>query len=157
MGVYEWQNNPLVFLVDGDILDRSPKRLDRLRRALAMRGDAPYLGVVRPGSLALYELGLGSRPAKSSLVSAEWEERDTFAILGNLRPGIPSSRQRSIRGVVLRLLSEAIDRLKRDFNLDGNNAISLVGRALFTRFLADREILPLPLFERTEELFDTAA
>jgi hypothetical protein len=49
VGVYEWQNTPLVFLVDGNKLD-DDQALNRVRRRVAMRGDAPYLGIVRPGS-----------------------------------------------------------------------------------------------------------
>lgn len=45
--VYEWQNNPLIFLVEADKLARE-EDLNRIRRVVAMRGDAPYLGLVRP-------------------------------------------------------------------------------------------------------------
>src|SRR5258708_29822844 len=48
IGVYEWQNTPLVFLVDADRLV-GDQALSLIRRRVAMRGDAPYLGVVRPG------------------------------------------------------------------------------------------------------------
>jgi hypothetical protein len=48
-GVYEWQNEPLMFLISADRLDGDLQRLHRIRRLVAMRGDAPYLGVVAPG------------------------------------------------------------------------------------------------------------
>ena len=69
------------------------------------------------------------------------EEFATLAFLGNKRPGI-GGRAPWISEVVLDLLSHSIDVLKRRCSVSGEDAISLVGRALFTRFLADREILP---------------
>ena len=48
--VYEWQGVPLMFLADADSL-RDDGEVHRLRRLLAMRGDAPYLGVLAPGRL----------------------------------------------------------------------------------------------------------
>ena len=55
--VYEWQDSPLVFLIYRDSLE-GDQHLQRLRRLLAMRGDAPYLGVVAPGSLDVYRVAL---------------------------------------------------------------------------------------------------
>ena len=55
--VYEWQGEPLVFLVDADSLE-DDGQLQRIRRLLAMRGDAPYLGVVAPGSLHVCRIAL---------------------------------------------------------------------------------------------------
>lgn len=57
-GVYEWQNEPLMFLVSADRLHGDAQRLHRIRRIVAMRGDAPYLGVVAPGRLDVYRVGL---------------------------------------------------------------------------------------------------
>lgn len=52
-GVYEWQDRPLLFLVDGTLLDGNPQRLSRIRRLVAMRGDAPYLAVVTSGGMTI--------------------------------------------------------------------------------------------------------
>jgi len=60
-GVYEWQGRPLILLVDGDALGDDPDRVRRLRRAAAMRGDAPYLGIARPGSLSVFQVALDNR------------------------------------------------------------------------------------------------
>lgn len=153
LGVYEWQDAPLVFLASGEALDQDPARLTRVRRALALRGDASYLAVIYPGRLSLYHLGLEGTPAESR-ISPEWADQDTFAILGNQRPGIPEKR-RSIVDVVLALVEEAINALVRDHLLPGDEAISLVGRALFTRFLADRKLLPVDMTAKVA--FDTCA
>jgi len=155
IGVYEWQRSPLAFLLDGDALEGVPHRLDRLRRILAMRGDAPYMAVVRPGALTLYCLGLDNLPAAKSELAVEGECSNTFAIVGNERPGMQANRRRYIADVVLALLTDAIDSLKNRHGLEGEQAISLVGRALFTRFLADRGLLPSFLAGQAPTLFDT--
>jgi hypothetical protein len=57
-------------------------------------------------------------------------------------------------------LSASIEDLKTQFKVADNDAISLVGRALFTRFLADRGLLPSPLLpggrDEAAALFDSA-
>jgi hypothetical protein len=143
--VYEWQEAPLVFLVDGDKLNGNSEQLRRVRRILAMRGDAPYLGVVYPGRLDVYRIALDRHSLAKVRVNtgvADNERWLTFARLGNLRPAAEINDRTWITGVILRLLDQAISFLKTDGNLSGEDAISLVGRALFMRFLADRGLLP---------------
>ncbi|MGA2186467.1 MAG: N-6 DNA methylase [Bryobacteraceae bacterium] len=161
-GVYEWQNTPLVFLVDAEKLARE-QGLDGIRRRLAMRGDAPYLGVVRPGQLTLYRVSLDSDPADRALIDLHipaGEEQATLPHLGNHRPEVALNPRQWISKVVLTLLSASIGNLKTQFKVADNDAISLVGRALFTRFLADRGLLPNSLFPRGQNeaaaLFDSA-
>jgi hypothetical protein len=160
--VYEWQNTPLVFLVDADRLDQDSRRLDRIRRLVGMRGDVPYLGVVRPGQLTVYRVSLDADPLDRAFVPLEnlkGHEKGTFAYLANERPGIAVKKRQLISQIVLKLLSTSIDDLK-SLSVADNDAISLVGRALFTRFLADRDLLtkPLGLSQPSEiaSLFDTA-
>ncbi|MER9558207.1 N-6 DNA methylase [Mesorhizobium sp. M0323] len=144
-GVYEWQDAPLIFLVDGDRLSDDFKRLKRVRRILAMRGDAPYLGVIYPGKLDVYRIALDSHSLNKARVDtgvADDERWLTFARLGNLRPAAEINDRTWITGVILKLLDQAISSLKTDGDLSGEDAISLVGRALFMRFLADRALLP---------------
>jgi len=161
-GVYEWQNTPLVFLVDAEKIARD-QGLDRIRRLLAMRGDAPYLGVVRPGQLSLYRVSLDNDPADKTLIDLHiptGEEQATFPHLSNHRPGVAPHPRQWISKVVLTLLSASIGDLKTQFKVADNDAISLVGRALFTRFLADRGLLPNSLFPSGQNeaaaLFDSA-
>ena len=161
--VYEWQDAPLVFLVDADSLEKDDReggdRLYRIRRLLAMRGDAPYLGVVAPGSLHVYRIALDRKSLRQARLG--WENGDdarstVFARLGNERPQAAITNRNWISNVVLRLLSGSTTRL---INLDVSHedAISLVGRALFTRFLGDRSLLPEGMSEpgTTASLFDT--
>jgi hypothetical protein len=159
-GVYEWQDAPLIYLVDADQLRGDPDRLSRIRRLLAMRGDTPYVGVVSPGRLTIYRIALDKRRPEQVRVAlgfSEGQEFATFAYLGNNRPGI--TRAPWISEVVLKLLSGSIDGLKNECGISGDDAISLVGRALFARFLADREMLPRVHRDGADpsEWFDDAA
>jgi hypothetical protein len=143
-GVYEWQGAPLLFLVAAEQLSEDPLRLQRIRRLLAMRGDAPYLGVVGAGRLDVYQVGLDDRlpaQARIDIGVAAGQEVATLAHLANARPGLPTGNRQWISHVVLKLLSDAIDTLRLRCGVDGDDAISLVGRALFARFLGDRHLL----------------
>ncbi|SEG30144.1 HsdM family class I SAM-dependent methyltransferase [Billgrantia desiderata] len=156
--VYEWQGAPLVFLVDADTL-QDDNHLHKIRRLLAMRGDAPYLGVVGPGRLEVYRIALDRKSPQQARV--DWGNDQNgraaaFARLGNVRPEAAISQRNWISNVVLNLLTGSITRLIVSSNVTDEDAISLVGRALFTRFLADRELLPAALssIEGGAGLFD---
>lgn len=140
--VYEWQQRPLLFVIDGELLPDGNASIGRIRRVLAMRGDAPYLAVVNGGSMTVYQIGLDAdTPSRARLPKKALPQSDAATIphLGNLRPAVAKSRW--ISDVILRLLSDAIDTLI-GHGIDDQEAISLVGRALFVRFLADRSLLP---------------
>ncbi len=157
--VYEWQDAPLVFLINSDSL-ASDRELQRIRLLLAMRGDAPYLGVVAPGSLHVYRIALDRKPLHQARVNCWGNEagaRSTvFARLANERPQAGINNRNWISDVVLRLLNASMSRIIA-LNVSHEDAISLVGRALFTRFLGDRELLPehMSVPETAAVLFDT--
>lgn len=157
--VYEWQGAPLIFLVDADSLG-DDRKLHRVRRLLAMRGDAPYLGVVAPGRLDVYRLALDNRSIRQSRVELESSQNAkaaTFAHLANIRPKAAISQRNWISNIVLNLLTGSITQLIASGRLSDEDAISLAGRALFTRFLADRNLLPPVMSEAgmAATLFDT--
>ena len=90
-----------------------------------------------------------------------WEDGDgarctVFARLGNVRPQAAITNRGWISNVVLNLLSGSTTRLI-DLKVSDEDAIALVGRALFTRFLADRSLLPEGMSEpeTAASLFDT--
>ena len=156
--VYEWQHAPLAFLINADSL-QDEAQLQRIRRLLAMRGDAPYLGVVAPGSLRVYRIALDRVALQAAEV--DWGDGDgariaAFTRLGNERPKAAITHRGWISNVVLRLLDGATTRII-DLDVSPEDAISLVGRALFTRFLADRSLLPegMSQAETAASLFDT--
>lgn len=142
IGVYEWQNGPLFMLVDGEALGSDPNELLRLRRLVAMRGDAPYLAVSRMGSLTFHNVGLDNAlfDNTNALGDDIADVGMVIPFLVNARPGF-ASRQVWISDVILKLLTKALDGLVK-IGIEDGDAISLVGRALFTRFLGDRGLLP---------------
>lgn len=157
--VYEWQGAPLLFIVDAADVRDAPEKLSAIRRLLAMRGDAPYLGVVDSGYLEVYRIALDRKSAGQARVATPFDRanfRSFLPHLANDRPDAALAGQQWISQVVLRLLTDAINTLIRLAAVNDENAISLVGRALFTRFLADRNLLPDPMAENVAALFDDA-
>ena len=157
--VYEWQGAPLVFLVDADSVE-DEDQLQLIRRLLAMRGDAPYLGVVAPGRLQVYRIALDRKSLRRARIGSEdWGRAGStvFARLGNVRPEAAITSRGWISNAVLNLLSGSTTRLIDELRVSHEDAISLVGRALFTRFLADRTLLPegMSESETAASLFDT--
>lgn len=144
LGVYEWQDAPLMFLVDADRLGSDDRGLVRIRRMTAMRGDAPYVGVVAPGRLDVYRVALDADPIERARIDigSRADALATFPRLANVRPGVSRSGRGWITQVVLDLLDRALDTLRSKCNLRIEDAISLAGRALFARFLGDRLLLP---------------
>ena len=156
--VYEWQDAPLMFLVDADSPE-DDEALLQIRRLLAMRGDAPYLGVLAPGSLSVYRIALDRkslRQVRVGLGVGAGARTTAFARLANERPQARIHNQTWISDIVLRLLNGSMTRLI-ELGASHEDAISLVGRALFTRFLGDRRLLPngMSAPETTAGLFDT--
>lgn len=159
-GVYEWQQQPLAFLVDGQLVD-DQNHLRRIRRMLAMRGGAPYIALIQGGALVVYSVGLDAATADAAQVKlpANLLPAQVVPHLSNERPGL--TRRRWIEQVVLSLLDEAISFLIEMIQVPSEQAISLVGRALFTRFLADRGLMSdkdalLVAGTPVDRLFDTA-
>lgn len=144
LGVYEWQDSPLIFLADSDALT-DELHFRRLRRKLALRGDAPYLGIIHPGRFTVFGLSLDEKERKQcevSLNDVRETPRLTVAYLAGSRPDAAFRQRTWIADVVLTLLRDAIRALK-DSGLALEDAISLAGRALFVRFLGDRDLIPL--------------
>ncbi|WP_240231587.1 HsdM family class I SAM-dependent methyltransferase [Devosia lacusdianchii] len=139
VGVYEWNHRPLMFLADGEALDKDG--IQRVRRILAMRGDAQYLGLFSRGRLSIFPISLDEREAgQLALEVGNASDRlITIPHLINERPGVASSRG-WISDVILRLLIGSLDVLIGE-GVSDEDAISLVGRALFVRFLADRDLI----------------
>jgi len=153
-GVYEWQSSPLVFLVNGDEI-QGDEHFRRIRRRVALRGDAPYLGVVRPGQLTIHRVSLDKDGHEASLLKGlpSEDNRVIFPFLANSRPNIAPHRK-WISSIVLNLLRDAIRDLRKQ-NVSDDDAVSLTGRALFLRFLGDRNLLPSQLGP-PEQIFNDA-
>lgn len=142
VAVYENNNEPLAFLIDESTLT-SDDHLNGIRRLLAMRGDAPYMGVVALDDFRVYSIALDDRSLRE--VQVEWGERARdpgacFTLLENERPDVATAHSGWISNVVLSLLEASMSTLI-GLEVSHDDAISLIGRALFTRFLGDRNLL----------------
>lgn len=145
-GVAESQGHPLLFFVDESQLFISPKEekaeFGPLRRILACRGDRAYLARVRPGELRVIPVSLSDITPKWKLYHARSGEATTFfSRLAQGRfdgEGEPDEADFVFKEM-FRLLKEGADRLAT--LIKPANVLSLLGRALFFRFLCDRNII----------------
>ncbi len=155
VGVYEWQDNPLIYLVDREQLGEGSTQLRRIRRRVALHGDAPYLGVIEAGRLTLHAVAVDKKGPDGSRIQLEIDDGVTFPYLAAQRPKIAAARGTWIADLIRRLLRETLRNL-RSVGVRETDAISLAGRALFTRFLADRDLVPQSPVAGTEvyTLFD---
>ncbi|MHB1308003.1 MAG: N-6 DNA methylase, partial [Limisphaerales bacterium] len=148
--VAEHQGTALLYIVDasGDVKSDADS-LASVRRQLANRSDPAWLGVVRPGSLEIFPIGFDatadSRPVRTI------EERSTTApmFFQSLVHGTFEENHR-LRGTdyVFHKIFDLLTRTTNEFvpkegkgELDALEVLSMAGRALFFRFLIDRDIV----------------
>jgi N-6 DNA Methylase len=138
--VVEVERRPVLYAVRGK---RPAEELEALGRLLAQRGQADYLATVEPGRLTLVELRLGGpmpnpRPVRAS-------DRDAVLTIPTLAYAPTGARAESsavaLHDELLKLLNGTTDRLERDGGVASLDALSLMGRAMFLRFLIDRGIV----------------
>lgn len=145
-GVAESQGRPLLFFVNESRLSISPEikeaEFGQLRRILACRGDRAYLARVRPGELLVIPVSLSDTMPEWKLYHASSSEAITFfSRLAQGRfdgEGEPDEADFVFKEM-FSLLKEGADRLAE--LLGPANVLSLLGRALFFRFLCDRNIV----------------
>ncbi|WP_313166465.1 N-6 DNA methylase [Massilia oculi] len=151
--VIEVNGQPIMYLIRKDLLGTlgSPSAsLAETIRTLACRADARFLGVITPGTLSIYPIEIvDSIPAPIKTL----DESDSVAIRDFLTgaewPNVNQKRiakadDRWLDAFLLSLLNAAAETLREGFTvneLTNANVISLIGRALFSRFLTDREIV----------------
>lgn len=151
--VIEAAGTPIMYVVRQDRLGDTGQatwRLAELVRALACRADARFLAVVRPGSIDVYSVTLYDG-VQRAIVSAQGEAMrgKLHGLLSGAAIPLPDRIKRPgdaseiwLETLLFRLLSDAAHQIKRSAPaLTVQQVISLVGRALFFRFLADRHIV----------------
>ncbi len=151
-GVIESAARPAVyFKADSNLGSASitPAVLQDLIRTLACRADARYLALISPGVVTVYKIGFFDGAEENQFVFKT--EPGNFR-LRNLIAGLdlPSLTSVSntdaqwLEGHLFQLLKGAAGEIRQaapEQVLSNGDVISLIGRALFTRFLADRNIL----------------
>ncbi len=145
--VAEHQGTALLYLVDasGEVKSDAESLAD-VRRRLANRSDPAWLGVVRVGSLEIFPIGF-HEVADARPVETIQESSPTAAMfLQSLVHGTFEEKNRQLRGTdyVFNQIFELLKRTTDEFvpgQLNALDVLSMSGRALFFRFLIDRDIV----------------
>jgi hypothetical protein len=168
-GVVENQDRPLLFFVNQGRLATAPQeqqqQIQDLRRSLACRGDRAYLAIIRPGALDVIPVSLKSKTAEWKEFTAGTTEALTFfsrLALGRCEEMPSGGEVDFLFKHMFSLVDKTATRLDA-LRIRRTDVISLVGRALFFRFLTDRGIVKdsdlkkiAPLAKTLSECFDNA-
>lgn len=152
-------DQPLLYIWD---LRHEPSQYvqDRCRdmSRLALRADAPYVVFLRPGTVQVYALG----QARDTDASPLLEAADLHpGLLAKLAFGDVSTRSDGVSThiLMLELLNVVTEELINLRKVSASEALALMGRALFLRFLYDRGILserdPFPDVPRFSDCLST--
>jgi methylase of polypeptide subunit release factors len=148
-GVAESRERPLLYFITNNSLSTDARRqrdqLGRLRRTLGSRGERAFLAVVEPGLVRVIPVSLDSR-------RQDWKEfrpdtpgaRGLFArmALGDYEPeGTPAEPDYVYEEMFKLLTGVANNIVARRTCMARDDVLSLVGRALFLRFLSDRGVV----------------
>jgi type I restriction-modification system DNA methylase subunit len=144
-GVAESQGHPLLFFVDESHPSLSGGveiKLTKLRQTLACRGDRAYLARVLPGELKVVPVSLSERTPEWRPYRAGTGEALTFfsrLALGQYDGLTDHPPTDQVFKEMFELLKMGADRLAK--RIARGDVLSLVGRALFFRFLEDRHVI----------------
>jgi type I restriction-modification system DNA methylase subunit len=144
-GVVESNGRPLLFFVNesrlASLATEQEVNLSDLRRRLACRGDRAYLAHVLPGELKVVPVSLDDQTPEWKSYSAGTGEATTFfsrLALGEY-DGEGQPKADFVFTEMFALLKQGADGLAE--HLNRADVLSLIGRALFFRFLWDRQIV----------------
>jgi N-6 DNA Methylase len=146
-GVAESQGRPLLFVVNESRLAQTPgeqeQQIQTLRRKLACRGDRAYLARIRPGELAVVPVSLRDRMPDWKRYTPGTPEALTF--FSRLAQGQYDGKGEPkeadyVFSAMFKLVWSVADRLAA-MRLKRADVLSLMGRALFFRFLKDRHVI----------------
>lgn len=143
--VVETNGNAAIYLIADNpsrkLMSGAGTELTLLRETLACRGDAHYLGVLSPGVLNIFPLGLYEKTPPGSLRRLDMrpgtELHDFLAGLNDTR----TADEAWLDNYLLELLRGTARALKESGALSDGQVLSLVGRGLFARFIVDRHIV----------------
>lgn len=153
--VAEFQGKPVMYLIDAGSGEPDQAERLKLQQRLANRGDHAVLAIVRPGELTLYPLNLDRETLNKKGIGKTirvadpqapflFEEIATGTLTG--LEGQPTASD-PVFEEIRRLLDKAVNDLVVTKGLDGLAVLSMTGRALFFRFLIDREIVTAELIK----------
>ncbi len=146
-GVAENQGRPLLFFVNASRLAQVPDarkaQLRKLRRNLGCRGDRAYLAVVRPGALDVAPVSLADRTPDWQTYERGSHRALTFfsrLALGRCDELEEGEDNEFLFSQMFKLVDRTATRLE-ELSVKRAEVLSLVGRALFFRFLRDRQVI----------------
>lgn len=162
--VVEYDKRPILYVVRQTPLTKQqdPQQLKRLLLELACRGGTTYLALLTPGMLKLYPCLLHADVTSVEAVTIAEHPESSASFFQNLVQGaIPLDfgeyKGRDVHHVLLNAIRSVSDNLERSRAFRGQQdeerflaVLALTGRALFARFLADRDILTAHTFPLLE-------
>jgi hypothetical protein len=146
-GVAKSAEGPLLYIINESRLCEAPKerssQLQKLREKLACRGNTAYLARIQPGQLVVTPVSLDQKAPNWITYSANTQDASSF--FSSLANGLlDESSKRSeadfVFSAMFKLVWSVADRLAK-LRIKRTDVLSLVGRALFFRFLYDRKIV----------------
>jgi hypothetical protein len=153
--VVESAGRPLLYVVDGQNSELNGAQADELAHVLACRGHASYFCVVQPGRLLVYPCKFGPVQAEGFRVEAGEQALGFIVDLQNGLIGASQKQKASDAAHLHNVLSNTLrtvaqEILKKSIFQGAPNGpdevLALVGRALFVRFLLDRQIINMETF-----------
>lgn len=145
--VAEHQGVALLYLVDDTDGSLDREKREKTQDLLANRSDPAWLGVVKPGSLEIYPIGFkstGKSLQRIEVVDATREDAPLF--FQSLVQGTFTGNNRAEGAdYVFKKIFSLLNEISREFVpsriLEPLDVLSMAGRALFFRFLIDRNIV----------------
>ena len=129
-------------LFKGNNLDKA--RFNNLHEKLASRGSNGYLARLRPGELVVIPITLNQKKVETIQIKADSTDASGFftALTSGLLPTLGNKHASSdfVFEAMFKLVWSVADRLAK-LKIKRTDVLSLVGRALFFRFLKDRNIV----------------
>lgn len=156
--VVELRGRPILFVARGD----RPLTLPPLRRALVLRADGAFLGILEPGRLTVRSVALDPQ-SEQEIRTASVDDPNAASVIPELALRPPKTKEQvtALHNLLFNLLDGATKTIA-EAGLPPDDALSLAGRALFLRFLVDRNVISAsdirhvcPPAASFEECFDT--
>lgn len=150
-GVAEYQGRPVLYFVDEqrltqktqqNLFDESKAEIPIIFRQLACRGERVYLARVQLGKLIVAPVTMSDEePEWQEYAEGSTEGRSLFTRLAyGISEGEDFAAGDAVFGRLFKLIKHVANKIAQNESLRPD-ALSLVGRALFVRFLWDRGIL----------------
>ena len=146
-GLAESRGRPLLFFINESRLAQTPREQDRqlstLHGKLACRGDRAYLARIRPGEIAVVPVSLDERTPNWKRYTRGTPEALTFfsrLAQGHYDGEGEPKEADYVFTAMFKLVWSVADRLA-SLKLKRADVLSLMGRALFLRFLRDRHVV----------------